>query len=84
MPSNKQTFLRITSTVRALEGKDVPDYEESNEGQLKLAKTTKSGKNHPRNNISKNSKNLLKLNSLLQNIKKPLIKIIENHKTSPQ
>ena len=72
------------STERALEGEGVPDYEESHEGQPKLAKTTKSGKNHPRNNISKNSKNLLKLNSLLQNIKKPLIKIIENHKTSPQ
>ena len=79
MPSNKQTSLRITSTIRTLEGKGASDYDESHEGQPKLAKTTKSGKNHPRNNVSKNSKNLLKLNSLLQNIKKPLIKIIENH-----
>ena len=71
IPSNKQTSLRITSTVRALEGEGVSDYEESHEGQPKLAKTTKPGKNHRRN--------LFKLNSLLQHIKKPLIKIIENH-----
>ena len=79
IPSNKQTSLRITSTVRALEGEGVSDYEESHEGQPKLAKTTKPGRNHPRNSITKNRKNLLKLNSLLQNIKKPLIKIMENH-----